>query len=151
MILSFDDQPAFVLGPHTFLDWDANNECRTIVHRGASSEITLGDTLFGSGVLELGRNRSLVLFPHDLREFYDWGGVVLPATMNDDSTSSNSDIVLGVAIGGGVLILAIIIGLVVRAKRKQRIQRDRYSVTRPMVANPSISDAASEPSDHVRV
>lgn len=151
LVLGFEGQDAFRLYPNAYLDKSANKECRVTVFRGDGSEAILGDSLFASGLVQFSRNQGLLLCPSLMDTVVVPSTVVGPRPKSDFAMSGNNGLLVGITVGGVVLLVAVIAFFVIRAKRKQRAERDRYSASRPMVADPSISDAASEASEHVRV
>jgi hypothetical protein len=150
--------------PHTFLtfDHDVKSACALRIFEDKSlnpNEVILGDSFFQSVELQFS-SEGLKLDPlrlyspvHSVKNIApllpeDDGKVVTLVkrsdTSSDDESSTNSGLIIGIAVGGTVLIIAVITFLTIRAKRRQHTQIDRYSASRPMVADPSEISVSSQ-------
>lgn len=140
------------LSPHTFLErlTDGSNSCWMNIFKDESlgeKEIVLGDAFMHSSDMQFSKDEGFVIAPlsvyspthsvDDTMPFQPEPAPLMEIVNRHDFETAGNGLLIGIAVGGSILIIGAIVFLIVRAKRKSRQAFDRFSPSRPMVADPS--------------
>lgn len=133
--------------PERYMRKIADGKCVMEMFRGDQDDtVILGDALFKSTIIEFSSNHGLRICP--LWPFrVPLKSIKLPKVdgrfESNESKSSSFGLLISILVAGIVLIGGLVAWFVMRA-RKNRTHVDRFSPTRPMVADPSdVSSMAS--------
>jgi hypothetical protein len=133
--------------PERYMRKIADGKCVIEVFRGDQDDtVILGDALFKSTIIEFSSNHGLRICP--LWPFRVTAQSIKLAQIDgrfesNESKSSSSGLLIAILVGGIVLVGGLVAWFVMRSK-KNRTHVDRFSPTRPMVADPSdVSSMAS--------